>query len=151
MQVLIENYRGWEIFFDTDQENFYSTAEEYDYEMTKKSYSSSKKAIDDFIKDNQKFTHVWVQTMDGEPRKLVGIRKDGRFVYEDSEGKRRQIESYYEDNYFLVNEDNDKFFKKIKELKDEIALNNRTIREIQDKLVKVGLDTLKEKYKNLMG
>lgn len=151
MQVLIENYRGWEIFFDTDKENFYTTAEEYDYETTKKSFASAKKFIDDFLKNNIKFTPIWVQRVDSsEPIKLIGIRKDGRFVYESRDEKPRQLESYYEDNYFLVDDENDKHFAKIKELESEISANRQIISEIKDRIKKVGLDTLKEKYKSLI-
>ena len=52
MKTLIENYRGFEIFFDTDNENFYSVSDKYDRQETKKSYASAKKSIDDYIKYN---------------------------------------------------------------------------------------------------
>jgi hypothetical protein len=36
MKILIENYRKWEIYFDTDSEEFYTLSNQYDKENTKK-------------------------------------------------------------------------------------------------------------------
>ena len=55
MKIKIEDYRGWSIEFDTEKESFYCHSEQYDRDETKKSYSSVKKFVDDFIKDNFTF------------------------------------------------------------------------------------------------
>ena len=61
MKVFIENYRGWDISFDTDKESFYAQSDEYDVGETKKSFASAKKYIDDFLKDNLQFQPIWVE------------------------------------------------------------------------------------------
>jgi hypothetical protein len=146
MQALIEEYRGWEIFFDTEKENFYTTAEKFDYQTTKKSYASAKKFIDDFIKDNMNFKPVMIQTKHGDPRKLIGIRKDGRFIYEGWQGKPVQLESYHENDYFLVDEVNDPIFKKIKELEAQQEQLRLEVIEQLKHLKMVPIKTLKELY-----
>jgi hypothetical protein len=50
-----------EIYFDTDSEEFYTLSNQYDKENTKKSFASTKKNIDDYIKENSSFKPVMVQ------------------------------------------------------------------------------------------
>jgi hypothetical protein len=81
MRVLIENYRGWELMFDTSSEDFYIMSNDYDTQQTKKSYASAKKYIDDYIKENQNFKPIKVQKMSSiynsaEVITLIGLRKD---------------------------------------------------------------------------
>jgi hypothetical protein len=122
MKVEIENYRGWSISFDTEKETFYCHSEQWDRDENKKSYASTKKFIDDFIKENQTFKPIWVETKPkayGEKKiKLIGIRKDGRFIYEDAKGEKRQLSDYSEKNYILYDEENEKY-KKEAEIIDE--------------------------------
>ena len=78
MRTLITEYRGWEIFFDTDKEEFYTVSNEYDKDNTKKYFASTKKFIDDYIKENNEFKPILVQKQqsmysDGEIIKLIGI------------------------------------------------------------------------------
>lgn len=79
MRVEIANYRGWEISFDTDKEEFYCLSNEYDNDVNKKSFSASKKYIDDYIKLNKEFKPFFVTSKDSRERKIkiVGVRKDG--------------------------------------------------------------------------
>lgn len=113
MKVEIEIYRGWSISFDTDQETFYCHSEQYDRDENKKSYSTTKKWIDDFIKDNEIFKPIWVESSPkryGQKKiKLIGIRKDGRFVYEDAKGEKKQLSEYDEKDYILYDEANEKY------------------------------------------
>lgn len=151
--ILIQEYRGWEITFNKEDETFNAVSNEYDSEIDKKSFSATKTYIDDYIKKNQKFKPVMVQTMNdmfrsGNAIKLIGIRKDGRFMYEDEEGKKQQLSSYYEDHYFLVDEENDSVFKEMKELDDKIKLLQKEKTDLEKKVIKVGLDTIKEKYQD---
>lgn len=129
MKIEIENYKGWDISFDTNKEAFYCHSELYDKDQNKTSYSAVKKFIDDFIKDNQKFNPVWIQSKPGSHHgekkiKLIGIRKDGRFIYENSKGEKKQLSDYNEKDYILYDEKNDKF------LSEADALNNK-IEEIR--------------------
>ena len=153
MITLITEYRGWEIFFDTDKEEFYTVSNEYDKDNTKKYFASTKKFIDDYIKENNEFKPILVQKQqsmhsDGEIIKLIGIRKDGSFMYEDKNGKKQQLSKYNETDYFLINPENDEPFKKIAELekrRDEIGSK---IKEIKKTIIKVDVKQVK---KNLLG
>ncbi len=114
MKVEIENYRGWSIQFDTEKESFYCHSEQYDSDENKKTYSATKKWIDDFIKENQTFKPVWIEKKPNgyggyKKIKLIGIRKDGRFVFEDPNGNKRQLSDYEEKDYILYNSENEKY------------------------------------------
>ena len=114
MKVEIENYRGWLIQFDTEKELFYCHSEQYDSDENKKTYSATKKWIDDFIKENQVFKPVWIETkpssyVSDKKVKLIGIRKDGRFVFEDENGNKKQLSDYNEKDYILCNAENEKY------------------------------------------
>ncbi len=153
MRKLITEYRGWEIFFDTDKEEFYTVSNEYDKDNTKKSFASTKKFIDDYIKENNEFKPILVQKQpsmysDGEIIKLIGIRKDGKFMYEDKNGKKQQLSSYNETDYFLINPENDKAFKRINELSKEQDKISAEMKEINKIIIKVDV---KQVRKNLLG
>ncbi len=150
MKVKIEDYRGWEIFFHTDNEEFYTVSNEYDKDKSKKSYAATKKFIDDYIKDNLEFKPVFAQTdasifSGGEIIKLVGIRKDGFFMCERN-GKIEQLGKYYEKDYYLVNEENNAAMDVIKELRKERDGIDLKIKEVNKKVIRIGLDTIREKY-----
>lgn len=127
MKILIENYRGWNIHFDTDRENFNIHNDFIDREEFKKSYSSAKKWVDEYIKDNQNFKPILIHRppnrFNNENKiTLVGIRKDGRFVYLDSEGKKQQLPDYSEKDYFIYNPENDKLLAEAEELDEQINI-----------------------------
>lgn len=95
MRIWMENYRGWDIYFNTDSERFYAISDEYDKQSSdRKTYSSAKKYVDDFVKDNMDFVPVELLQVgnDGkyESFRLIGIRKDGHFVRE-KEGRKSQL------------------------------------------------------------
>ena len=150
MRILIEEYRGWEIFFDTDKEEFYTVSNEYDTDNTKKSFSSTKKYIDDFIKENNSFKPIFVQkertTYDNANIiKLIAIRKDGDFMYENDKGQKKRLSSYEEKNYFLVNSENDVYFEQIEEIEKEREKLLSKINELRSKLIKVTVEEIKQK------
>ena len=153
MRTLITEYRGWEIFFDTNKEEFYTVSNEYDKDNTKKSFASTKKFIDDYIKENNNFKPILVQKQpsmysDGKIIKLIGIRKDGKFMYEDEKGKKQQLSLYEETNYFLINPENDKAFKRISELSKEQDKITAEMKEIEKTIIKVDVKQLR---KNMIG
>ena len=153
MRTLITEYRGWEIFFDTDSEDFYTVSNEYDKQNTKKSFASTKKFIDDYINENNNFKPILVQKepsmfSDGEVIKLIGVRKDGKFMYEDKNGKKQQLSSYNETDYFLINPKNDEAFKRIAELGKQQEKITNEIKEIRKTIIKVDV---KQVRKNLLG
>lgn len=153
MRTLITEYRGWEIFFDTDSEDFYTVSNEYDKQNTKKSFASTKKFIDDYIKDNNEFRTIVVQSLPsmfskGYVLKLIGIRKDGRFMCEDEKGKKKQLSLYDETDYFLVNPENDKYFKELSELRKNREEIDSKIKETEKRVIKVDVKQIR---KNLFG
>lgn len=149
MRTLITDYRGWEVFFDTDKEEFYTVSNEYDKDNTKKSFASTKKFIDDYIKENNEFKPILVQKEESIFSnkviiKLIGIRKDGKFMYEDKDGKKQQLSSYYESDYFLINPKNDESFGKINKLKLEREKIDSKIKELNKTIIKVDVKQIRE-------
>ena len=148
MRVLIENYRGWEIYFDTDKEEFYTVSNEYDKQETKRSYASSKKYIDDYIKSNNVFKPIKVQKMptmfsEGKVITLIGIRKDKAFMYEDEEGRKQKLSSYDERDYFIVDSRNDVHFKRIAELAIERKRIDDEVNQIEKSVIKVDVKQIR--------
>lgn len=123
MQVTIQNYRGIEIWFNTNEETFQCDID--DSRSIKKSYSAVIKFIDDFRKDSENFKSFWIEPKPyrydfGEEKlKVVGIRKDGRFITEGKDGKKEQFPTYSEDSYILVDQLNDPIKQKLKDLENE--------------------------------
>jgi len=153
MRILIENYRGWEIYFDTDKEDFYTVSNEYDTQQTKKSYASAKKYVDDYLKENQNFKPIKVQKMSSiynpaEVITLIGLRKDGAFMYEDAKGNKHQLSKYSESDYFLVNHENDEIFQELELLYKEEKELTAKIKYASSKVIKVDV---KQFRKNLLG
>lgn len=153
MRVLIENYRSWEIYFDTDKEDFYTVSNEYDKQETKRSYASAKKYIDDYIKENNVFKPIKVQKMpsmfsEGETITLIGIRKDKAFMYEDKDGKKQQLSSYNESDYFVVDTKNDVHFKRIAELAVERKRIDAELKEIEKSVIKVDVKQIRRNLFN---
>lgn len=153
MRVLIENYRGWEIYFDTDKEEFYTVSNEYDKQETKRSYASSKKYIDDYIKSNNVFKPIKVQKMptmfsEGKVITLIGIRKDKAFMYEDEEGRKQQLSSCDERYYFIVDSRNDVYFKRIAELAIERKRIDDEVNEIEKSVIKVDVKQIRQNFLN---
>lgn len=153
MRVLIENYRGWEIHFDTDKEEFYTISNEYDTDKTKKSYAASKKFIDDYIKENSEFKPIKVEKHPShynnrEVITLIGIRKDGAFMYEDKNSKKGQLSTHNEKDYFLQNHLNEPIFEAIEALNIKINELRQQVKEQEKLLIKVDV---KQFRKNLLG
>lgn len=151
MTVKIEEYRGWDIYFNTDNETFCAQSFEYDRSETKKSFASAKKHIDDFIKENLEFKPIWIEVPESIHRrrskiKLIGIRKDGRFVYEDKDGNKEQLLGYDEKDYILCNEANNHTYGQLEECKKRKSLIDEEMKVIESKIIKVGLGELKAKY-----
>ncbi len=151
MKIKIENYRGFEIFFKPEKETFYLCSDSWNDQNTKKSFAACKKYIDDFIKDNNDFKSVWVEKPQwGNPgtvkRKLIGIRKDNRFVYEDEQGEKCQISEYEEKDYILVNPENEIFYRQIEDCIKRKKMIEEEIKEINSNIIKKGLQEIKAKY-----
>jgi hypothetical protein len=151
MKVLIENYRGWEIYFNTDEEDFYTTSNDFDRQQSKRSYAATKKFIDDFIKENTDFRPFKIECMPSiyknrDVKTIVGIRKDGVFVYRDKDGSKRQFSAYNEKEYFLVDPENEAIFKQIEEVENKISEYRIQVNALESKVKKVTVQELKPKY-----
>lgn len=117
-KISIDFYRGWEIFFDTDEEKFLAMSEDYNRQETRGSFAAAKKWVDDFLKENEKFVpfdvHTWSGGRRGPTLKVIGLRKDGRPATEDADGNKGQIGSYhYSGEYILLNPANAPVFAEI--------------------------------------
>lgn len=150
MRTLIEEYRKFEIYFDTDKEVFYTVSDSWDKESSNKSFAAIKRWIDNFIKDNSEFKPFFVEKFnsiyeDGAKIRVVGIRKDGRFVY-DNEGKNEQISEYDESKWCLINTDNEPIKEELKLLREEEKKIGQKIRQTEQKLIKVSLKDIKSNY-----
>ncbi len=153
MYKSIDNYRGYEVLFDTDNETFFCDIE--DGKREKKSFSSIKMAIDAYIKLNAKFEPFVVienVTHSGNRREytITGIRKDNRFSIKNSIGEIRQISEYYEKDYSLKMPENEPILKEldefyIQESKIKKQLENEK-EEIINRLKVTTLRTIKSKY-----
>jgi hypothetical protein len=150
MIIKIEDYRGWEISFNTEKETFYTVSDSYDKQQEKRSYASIKKYIDEFIKDNNEFKPFWVEKVDYRgvfKVKVIGIRKDNRFIYEDKKGEKQQLSEYDEKDWYLVNENNVSIYDSIKIVKDKITALDDEKKELEGKVIKVFVRDIKQDFK----
>lgn len=148
--ILIENYRGYDIYFDKSRDRFYTSIDNSGW-SEKQSFSSVKKFIDEHIKSNFKFVPFSVISLErwGEFKKrikITSIRKDGRFIGQDETGKKHQISDYEEKNWILDIEDNHKHFANIAIFEAEIETwKNKIV--LEKKLITAPtLEELKPKY-----
>lgn len=149
MIAKIEDYRGWEISFNTEKETFYAVSDTYDNQNEKRSYVSIKKYIDDFIKDNKEFKPFWIEKMDFRGLfkfKVVGIRKDHRFIYEDKKGEKQQLSEYDEKDWYLLNENNVPIYEKISILNGKIDALQIEKNETEKEIVKLTVKEFKRHY-----
>jgi hypothetical protein len=154
-KVLITNYRGFDIEFDIYHEKFQCIITD---ELVKESlsFTAVRKFIDDYKKENQVFKPFDVEPISTEyraahlPDKLtiLGIRKDGRFIAEDKNGKKIQLGDYDMKQWMLVKPENDEPNRLLKELKVKEDSQNREIKAerkaILETLTVVSLKDYKE-------
>lgn len=157
MKVKIETYRKFDIIFDTENEAFSSVINNdantafKDMKQLKesKSYSAVKKAIDEYIKKNNTFEPFFVRIKpsaycfnpDMKRIKVIGIRKDGRFIGETKKGNAVQISEYEEKDYILERPEDEPHYARIALLGIEL---DRITKEIEDVKKSVNTESLKE-------
>jgi len=152
-KILIEKYRGFDIEFDTNCEKFKCICtEENAKEST--SFTAVKKFVDEYKKTNQDFKPFRIEpTPDGYKNsklKVIGMRKDGRFVAENSKGEKNQISDYDLDRYMIFKPENEMAINKLSELKakeEQQRLENNETRKLI--ISEINIVTLKE-YKKLL-
>ena len=151
MKVLIEDYRGFEIYFETENSKFQCIATE---DSTKESHSfdAVKKFVDDYKKQNETFKPFEIATNPKElysselnVKKVIGIRKDGRFVCEGIDGNKEQISDWDLKRYVLLDESNKQFFSELLEmLNKHEKLKKELSREREKKISSMSFVTLAE-------
>ena len=122
-KILIQNYRGFDIEFDSNYEKFQCEVEDGKAKESP-SFSAMKKFIDDFKKTNQDFKPFWVEKnpesyLSGKTMKVIGIRKDGRFVAEDEKGNKEQLSDHNLKDYMLKKSENEEGIQKLQELRNK--------------------------------
>lgn len=154
MKVLIEKYRGFEIYFDKRSQLFETLV--VDESKDSKSYNAVKKFIDDYCRRNvhfEPFTVIRGVTVSGitnNPLKIVGIRKDRGLIAINNDGNKIRVSSYDERNYILSLDENKEALIEI----DELKIERKKFTEKIDSKIRCLIDsltiiTLEEKKKEL--
>lgn len=137
MDVYIETYRGFKIFFNKERQAFYVEAELLS-DQDRKSFSACRSAIDDFLKNSANFVKFKVQKVaSGEVILITGNTKDGRFFYEE-DGKKKTLSKYYLDDYILWAEELQEFFNQKLDLESRANEIMREISELRDAIKQNG-------------
>ena len=152
-KILIETYRGFDIEFDTNCEKFQCVCTEENVKEST-SFAAVKKYVDDYKKANQDFKPFWIEPAPESYKrckfKVIGIRKDGRFVAENSQGEKIQISDYDINDYMLLKQENEIAMNKLSELKakeeQQRVENNETRKLI---ISEINIVTLKDYKKQL--
>ena len=146
MRVVISNYRGVEIKFDTDSELFSASLDGWSEE--KKSYHLVTKSVDDYLKDNSNFKPFFIRSKNKPDEKIevTGIRKDDRFVGE-KDGIKSQISEYSENEFIEWVDSDNIIFGEIRSNIEQASLlrkknedllstlNGRTLKEIKKSII----------------
>ncbi len=149
MAILIEKYRGYDISFSLETETFIWEMD--DDCRSKKNFSAVKKDIDDFIKENYKFEPfeiIKLGSMFSLPKRLTvtGIRKDGRFIGKNAEGKNEQISEYEEDFFLIYSPSIDNILGQCAILDVQIDELNKQKKALTKSIEKISLKSVKHKY-----
>jgi len=157
MRVTVDTYRGYDIEFDTDSYKFLSIISEEDSKESK-SYPAVKKWIDDYLKENNNFKPFLVvvhptSSSYGYKKefKVIGIRKDNRFIGEDKNGDKFQLSIYDERSFILHKEENVEIIKSINLLDEKLEQFKQQCREKRMELIdSMDIVGLKEYKKSLI-
>jgi hypothetical protein len=148
-QVLIETYKGVDIYFCLNRGEFYVTRdcridEKYyqEYFQPRTSYKGLKQRIEAVMKEVESFEPIKVMKAptpydEIEEVYLVGTTVDYQFMCEDSNGKRRKMRVQEENEFFVCHKINDLELDKIKRLKEKRS-------EIDDEIIKLSDSLIKE-------
>ena len=149
-KILIDNYRGFDIEFETINEKFKCIITD---ELVKESISFSeiKKFVDEYKKTNQDFKPFYVESnpdrysFKNSKLKIIGVRKDGRFVAENSQGEKVQVYDYDIEDYMLYKQENEHALKLLSDLLEKVEnqrVENNQIRK--DIISTINIVTLKD-------
>lgn len=150
MKILIETYRGIEIYFDTENETFICSLTE-DSGKQSKSFSAVKKAVDEYKKDNASFKPFKVRGGQNSYRKevrytITGIRKDGAFVGTDTKGQTVQISKYDERDLVLDDPENEIHYATIASLEMQVDAAKEKVEKYRKTVKETSLISVKSNY-----
>ena len=149
MRTIIENYRGVEIFFDTDNERFSFSFDDARWNE-KQSYSAAKKKIDDFIKETHAFTPFKAISRGDNNLvvvDVVSVRKDGDYMIKDEKGNISKLGQYYEQEYVMYSPSDDKIFAEIAVCQIEIDNLKTRMQELKSPLLeRQSLKSMKKSF-----
>lgn len=153
-KILIDNYRGFDIEFETINEKFQCIITD---ELVKESisFSAVKKFIDDYKKTNQEFKPFFVETIPSMYKahttvKVIGIRKDGRFICENSKGIKFQISDYDLKDYIVCKQENEPIIIDLIAFDLEVKKRDIELNEIRKNMLsKINIITLQD-FKNTL-
>lgn len=157
MKTKVDDYKGFEIYFDTDSGKF--IVEGCDSQDEKPSYNSAKKFVDDFLKENNMFPEF---KLTNHPRKRMWGKKDvtvqglhgngNLLAYDEEKQERFQLSTYNWNDYIFPEDlkkcgyDSDKV-KKLEAKLEKLRLEVRgEIKKEEDKLP----DNTKEKINKII-
>lgn len=149
MKVKVQDYRGSVIEFDTDREIFSCFLDDYGKES--KSFTAVKKGIDDFLKDNNTFNPFLIINKPDHYRqgilKVIGIRKDGRFISENEIGQKVQVSESDEKSYIIYNpEIHDTQYAKIAYLETLVSDARNEVNKAKAEVIGISLREVKANY-----
>lgn len=138
MDVYIETYRGFKIFFDTTHENFRVEYEDK-LDRSRRTFSSCRKLVDEFLKDAANFKPFEVVNVsDGSRIKIIGQQKDGVFLH-DKNGTTKRISKWDEEyTYITYSEEMEPFFVEKAQAEELAQSYMRMASEIRDVIKSMG-------------
>lgn len=149
MRTVVENYRGVEIFFDTNDERFSFSFDDGRWNE-KQSYSAAKKKIDDYIKETHVFTPFIVSNTRSNSintLNVISVRKDGDYMVQDGSGRISKLSQYDEKNYVEYFPSDDKIYAEIAVCEIEIDKLNERIKELKAPIIeRKSLDKMKKSF-----
>jgi len=149
MRTVVENYRGVEIFFDTNDERFSFSFDDGRWNE-KQSYSAAKKKIDDYIKETHVFTpFVALNTRPNSMNTLtvVSVRKDGDYMVQDKKGNISKLSQYNEKDYVEYFDSDDKIYAEIAVCEIEIDKLQERIKQLKAPILeRKSLDKMKKSF-----
>lgn len=120
-KILIENYRGIDITYDNSSEEFRcvisnESKKEGNYlSVIRKFIDEYKRLNSDFVPFNA-IPNPDSRFGASKGVKIIGIRKDGRFISQNDSGEKGQISEFDEKNYILDKPENEKGLQELRDL-----------------------------------
>ena len=156
-KILIENYRGFDIEFDTRYEKFQCIITD---DLTKESLSfkSIKSFVDEYMKNNQTFKPFYVLTNPESYRfnnvkrlKVIGVRKDGRLTAENEEGLKVQLGNYDISDFIIEKDKNEPLLLELNKHDADVKKQDEIDREKRKAIIsKMDIVTLKDYKKQIL-